>query len=471
MSRLFGVLFFCLTFLTQSFSQPGEPVEETWVRVDQIEVKGNEKTKRKLIIRELNFEIGDSILLTELQDVLSFNRLQLMNTGLFTDVGFNIPEWDDHYNITLLVDVTEAWYFYPIPVFELADRNFNVWWVDYERSLKRINYGLDLFYFNMTGRGDEIEALIQLGFTQKFELDYSIPYINKQQTLGLTANALFTRNREINYATLEDRQTFFRSEENFLLKRFRAGLGLSYRPRYRNFHEWNLFYHRNDIREEVLKELNPDFFLGALTQRYFAFSYQWSLDYRDIRPYPMNGFWLQINLLKQGFGLFDDLNTLYLTVSHDQYLPLSAKWSLAWNAKGRYAFLRDKIPFYNSKALGYFEDYIRGYEYYVIDGLDYFYLKNNVRWQLMDRTINFGRLMPLEGFKKMPTRLFLTVFSDFGRVNNPHYRSDNQLPSSWLVGYGLGLNLIVYYDKVFRLEYSRNSLGEGGIFLHWDLRY
>ena len=79
--------------------------------------------------------------------------------------------------------------------------------------------------------------------------------------------------------------------------------------------------------------------------------------------------------------------------------------------------------------------------------------------------------MPLENFKKMPSRLFLATFTDIGQVNNPHYQADNQLPSNWLVGYGVGLNLVLYYDKVFRLEYSRNLLGEGGIFLHWDLRY
>lgn len=471
MSRLIAIFFLSFSCLVSSFSQPSAPLEETWVRVEQIEVKGNKKTKGKLIIRELNFEIGDSIRLNDLQDVLTFNRLQLMNTGLFTDVGFNIPRWDDESNITILVDVIEAWYFYPIPVFELADRNFNVWWVDYERSLKRVNYGLDFFYFNMTGRGDEIEALIQLGFTHKFELDYSIPYINQQQTLGLFTNVLYTRNREINYNTELDRQTFFRSEEDFLLQRFRAGVGMTFRPKYRNLHKWDLRFHKYGIEEQVLSELNPDFFLGSLEQQFFSFSYNWGLDYRDIRPYPMNGFWLQVELLKEGFGIFGDLNTAYITVSHDQYLPMNDRWSLAWNAKGRYAFLRDKIPFYNSRALGYNEDYIRGYEYYVIDGLDYFYIKNNLRIKLLDHTIDFGRLMPLENFKKMPSRLFLATFTDIGQVNNPHYRAENELPSTWLVGYGIGLNLIVYYDKVFRLEYSRNLLGEGGIFLHWDLRY
>ena len=38
-----------------------------------------------------------------------------------------------------------------------------------------------------------------------------------------------------------------------------------------------------------------------------------------------------------------------------------------------------------------------------------------------------------------------------------------------LLGYGIGLNIIGFYDMMVRVEYSRNHLGEGGIFFHSSL--
>ena len=36
-----------------------------------------------------------------------------------------------------------------------------------------------------------------------------------------------------------------------------------------------------------------------------------------------------------------------------------------------------------------------------------------------------------------------------------------------MVGYGVGLDFVTYYDKVIRVEFSTNKLNEFGFFLHF----
>jgi hypothetical protein len=43
----------------------------------------------------------------------------------------------------------------------------------------------------------------------------------------------------------------------------------------------------------------------------------------------------------------------------------------------------------------------------------------------------------------------------------------NPLANDLLVGYGLGIDLVTYYDWVIRFEYSFNKKGESGFFIHF----
>lgn len=444
----------------------------TAVRVDKITVEGNRRTRDQFILRELDFKRGDTISLQELSDRLEFNRLQLMNTGLFIHVGMNIREWETATNqISVDISVLETWYIYPIPIFELADRNFNVWWRDYDHSFRRVNYGVRLYHFNLTGRRDQFKGVVQFGFTDKFEFQYTPPFIDRKQKLGLTTGLLFTRQRELNYGTLDDQQQFYRSEGGHLLQRLRASAGLSFRPHLRIYHQWLLEYHANRISNEVLDELNADFFLGRTHQRFFAFHYEFTVDRRDIRPFPLHGFLTSIGLQKEGFGLFGDVDALYLNGLYKQYLPLDRRWSTEWILGARLGLIRNQQPFYNSRALGYGDDFIRGYEYYVIDGLDFVYLKSSLRWELLNKTYRLGKAMPLKALQRMPVKVYLSFNNDLGYANNPFYAAGNDLPNQLLWGYGLGINFIVYYDKVFNLEVSRNRLGETGFYLHWATKF
>ena len=93
------------------------------------------------------------------------------------------------------------------------------------------------------------------------------------------------------------------------------------------------------------------------------------------------------------------------------------------------------------------------------------------RFNFFNKEYDWGRFMKLDSFKKMPVKLFLVLHNELGYVNNPFYKTNNPLSNEILWGVGLGLDVVVYYNKVFNLEYSRNHLGEHGFFLHWTFSF
>lgn len=458
----FGMLLFSINSLAQA----------DFITIQKIEVAGNKKTKENIIIRELDFQIGDTIHLDNLPQRTTQNQTYLMNTGLFTSVKINIKNWDTETNmVTAALEVEEFWFIYPFPIVELSDRNFNEWWQTYNHSLSRVNIGLRFYHINLTGRNDLLKVVTQFGFTQKYEVEYARPGINKKQTLGIFTNVLYSQNKELAYGVVNDTLQFFRDPNNILLRRIRGGLGLKYRPSLYTTYDAVLNYHYNIINEKVPQELNPIFFNSGLKQRYFSLNLSVNWDKRDVRPYPMNGHQVIFEVQKQGFGIFENFNAGHAWLTLKKYVPISKKWSTELIGKGQLGLVRSQQPFYNYLGLGYEIDFIRGYELYVINGLDYAYAKTRLRFELLNFIFEWGKIMPIRQFRTMPVKWYLSLNSDFGYVNDPFFQSTNTLRNQLLWGGGVGLDIVVFYDKVLQIEYSMNRLGEAGIFLHWELNF
>lgn len=439
------------------------------VFVESIEFKGNRKTKEKTILREMDFAAGDSIPLAELAQRLERNKLFILNTGLFILVKMNIKNWEEKTNrISIEVDVQENWFIYPFPVFELADRNFNVWWEEFNHSLKRVNYGIRFYHINTTGRRDQLKLVLQSGFTKKYELRYNLPALNGNDRLGLTGEIFYKQNKDIGYLTEDNRLLFQRKDDEVLLQRFRSGLSLTYRPALRGYHSVKIDFQQNTITAFVRDSLNINYFADdQLQQRLFYLRYDYIYDNRDFRPYPQKGNYFLGTLEKEGLGIFNERNGMYLTATYAQYLPFTPKVSMELIGKGRTALIRGIQPYNNYWAMGYGDDYLRGYEFYVVDGLDYVYLKSSLRLNIIDLKFNWGRYMLIQQFKVMPFRVFLSLNNDVAYVNDTQSAEINPLGNRWMWGGGLGLDFLFYNDKVIQIQYSINDLGENGLFLHF----
>jgi len=443
------------------------------ITVSEIILDGNRKTKRQTILREMDLKEGDVIAVTDLSTIIETNRLQLLNTGLFILVKINIKEWNDNFGkIKIVVSFQENWFIYPAPIFELADRNFNIWWVEQNRSLRRVNYGMRFYHINLTGRRDRLKTVVQFGFTRKYEISYTLPTIGNNPNLGVVGEAFFAENKDIGYKTVDNRLLFQRFEDNILLRRFRIGGGISYRKGIFQYHTAKLNFHRNTIDDYVIRELNDKYFLhGDTRQRLFYFSYNYTFDNRDFKPYPWKGQILSVSFEKEGFGIFKERNGMYLTTSYAKYFPLSKKISLEAIAKTRIALLRGTQPYNNYWAMGYEEDFLRGYEFYVIDGLDYFYLKTSLRFQVFNKEINWGNLMLIPQFKVMPFQVYLSLNNDIGIANDTQFTDINFLGNRWLWGGGPALDFVFYNDKIIQFQYSLNQLGENALFLHYKFNF
>jgi hypothetical protein len=437
--------------------------------VRSIHLMGNKITKPDVIYRELLFRSGDTIPVTVWDDLLEQSRQNLLNTALFNFVEIETSRTGSEISA---VDVTfsfiERWYLWPLPVVELADRNFNEWWET--RDFSRVNYGLYLNHNNFRGRRELFQMLLINGYSQTFSLAYQKPNINPAQTIGLGFSTTLSRRHEVAYATRNDQLVFFDESGDYAIQSFTATASLSYRPKIHESH--SLWLHYNNFRfKDTIYRLNPEFFINNKTSaNYLSLVYEFRSDHRNLRYYPTAGHYFDLVLVKHGLGFLQNskLNVFNINATYKKYLEFRPRWYLFAGASARMSF-SPRRPFFMNRSLGYMYDFIRGYEYYVVNGLHAGILKTNLKYQLMPFTVVQLPFIKTEKFSIMHLSLYLGIHSDFGFVHEPnnHSNSGNRLPNRLLRGNGIGLDVVTYYDRVVRFEYSVNHMGEHGFFLHF----
>jgi len=462
MCRFYIFFIFFLLNNTPSISQ--DVID--YFLVENIIFQGNTHTKTYVLLNELDFTIGDTIYLNQLNIRKLENEKRILGTALFTAAQMNIKNWNtEKGRATIEFTLQENWYIYPSIIFELADRNFNVWWSEMDRDWSRVNYGLGVDHINLTGRKDKLKLKVQHGYTRKYEAKYNYPYISR--TWGAFGEIFFANQKEIGYTTINNKTVFEKqADERILLRRFRTGVGANYRPNVFMFHDFKLEYHHNSIDEFIATEVAPDYFLNGDTDiRYFALKYDFVFDQRVFNLYPEGGFMFFGNITKDGLGLFDDFNNLSVAVGIEKYFRLSDKLIWGGRLKAKTNLIRNKVAFANNTGLGYGSDLVRGYELYVVDGTDWALAKTSIRYRVLEKNINWGKYMLIPQFKQMNLRFFLRANLDFGYVHEPTYVATNTLNNRFLIGYGPAVDILLYHTYIMSFEYSFNHIGEGGLFL------
>jgi outer membrane protein assembly factor BamA len=437
--------------------------ENNYLVVRSIHITGNKKTRTSVIIREVSAVPGDTIFLKDLSSTLEACRKQLLNTSLFLNVTANVKNWEgDHAD--LVFDVWERWYTFAFPIFKLADRNFNQWWVEKKHSLSRVNIGVSGTQGNLSGRNDELSAAIQFGYTQRFALQYNLPYIDKHFRHGLGIIASYKRNREVNDSTNLNKQAFFRKDE-FLRQVYSVGLNYSYRRAINTRHQVFLTYNYEKVMDSVAI-LNPNYLGKGRTQiSYFELTYRLNYIKADSWVFPLKGVSILAEISKKGLGPWDDIHDVRLRLNMAKFWELGKKTYGAVGIRAQTKFSNNQ-PYINQQALGYSEDYLRGLEYYVIDGTSFAILKSTLRQEL----VSFKIRLPIvpKKFSQVPVRIFAKAFGDAGYAYNK-YPGNSFLNNRLLYSGGVGFDIVSFYDTNLRLEYSFNQLGEKGLFLHTSI--
>lgn len=446
--------------------------QQEYFIVDAVIYDGNKKTAQRVIDNELDVLPGDTIYVNQLNIRLLENEKRLLSTGLFTIVDIEVKNWRlGQQKADILISLQENWYIYPSLVFDLADRNFNVWWKEMNRDFGRVNYGLSLDHINLTGHRDKLKLKLQQGYTPKYEVNYRYPYLNKYW--GMSGEIFYSTNKEIGYITEENKTLFRRADdERQLLSRFRTGLGVNYRPNVFVFHEARLEYHQNTIDELVATDFNPDYFLdGRTTLQFFVVNYSIRYDKRLFTLYPEGGYAITANVKKEGLGIFGDFSNLSIDLAYEKHLKLADRWIWGARIKGKTNLIRSKVAFANNTGLGYGTDLVRGYELYVVDGTDWILAKTNVRWRIYEKLQNLKKWMPLKQLKRMPVSVYLRFNIESGYVNERTYTATNSLNNRLLLGYGPAFDIILWNTALLSAEYSFNHLGEHNLFLQTTFNF
>lgn len=434
--------------------------QDSILHIQEIRITGNQKTKERILLRELPVKLGDSISVGKLDSVLERCKQQLVNLGLFNVVKVShIPQSTG--TTSLQISVIERWYTWPLPIFQIADRNFNQWWIS--KDLERINYGIELSQFNVRGRNETLKIKLQNGFTRKVEATYSFPWIDRKQRIGLALKVTYLGNREIWYATFNNKLQFYQDDSRDMFNRFTAGFTLKFRPKLFNSNYISLFYNDIEISDKVLT-LNPDYLLDFRTsQKAFTLTYTFVRDRRDYKYFPLKGHYSSVELSHTGLGVSKDINLAQLNVAHNHYFRLGGPYYMAFGLKSRIT-LPEKQSYFNYRALGY-SDFVRGYEYYVIDGQHSFLFKSTFNKRIFRRQLSFN-FLPLKQLHAIPFDVYLTAFSDYGYAVNHRYNLTNSFANSLLVGYGTGVNFVAFYDRILRAEVAMNRENRTGLYLH-----
>lgn len=436
----------------------------TVVVVREIRFEGNRITRESILQREMTFAVGDSLLLEDLAKACEVSSSLLFNTRLFNFVDYTIAETVPG-EIEVTFNVVERWYWWPQFMFELADPNFNTWWES--RDLSRINYGFELYRQNFRGRNQDLKIRMKLGYTNEFGFSYRIPFFSRNQQVGMQFGFSYREQDEITVGTRNNRRIFYlepgkpgRTEQIYNVE-------INFRPALFVRYSGGIAYVNTQVRDS-LAELRPDYLAnGRDAIRYLKLAFSMQVEKRDNRAYPLKGYYIQTDFSQRGLGLVntDGLGVFEAAASIKAYTPLPAKhWYFAAGLRLK-TIPTATIPYYVQEGLGY-GSYLRGFEYFVIDGQHFALLRSNLKYELLGRR-EFDLGLGPEKFSRMHAALWLNFFADAGKVWDRYYYAENPLSNRWLGSVGAGLDLVTYYDRVFRLEWAISKHRKPGLYLHF----
>ncbi len=457
-SKLPGLLLFFLLITI------GIKAQQDSVYLGTITLSGNKKTKAGIIFREITVQSGTYYKRDFLEAQLQRSRQNLMNLALFNFVDLTQTVHGDTINVDFRF--TERWYIWPSPLFEFVDPNFNVWFRT--KDLSRTSYGFLVTQYNFRGRNETLRIRAKFGYNEQYSLSYEAPYINKARKLGMGLYLSYYQNYQINTATENNERVFFTVKGDVAREELSLGSRFTYRRAQYARHYFNFKVNQVGITDSVAR-LYPDYLQHGLTNRRFLeLGYQYTFDKRDYGPYPLVGSLYSASIYKPdlsiGKGQQDQVVQLYGQVK--KYHALGQKVFFAYSVSGKYSFYKT-MPYYFQKGLGY-GDFVRGYEYYIIDAQHYGLVKTSLKYCLLKKREFKIPLIPWEKFNRIFLTSYLNFNVDVGYAYDKLYQTQNPLANTLLLGGGVGIDFISFYDVIIRLEGSVNKLGEPGFFIHFN---
>jgi outer membrane protein assembly factor BamA len=435
--------------------------------VNGIDISGNKVTKNRIILRELTFGLNDTIEGSNLQYHLERSSENLLKTSLFNYVYFDtITEGD--YRLKIFIRLEERWFTWPEIHFNHADRNISAWWKS--KDFSRINYGLGLSQYNFRGRKEKISVKGIAGFTRQLSLAYDNVYLDQEQKHSLNLAAFYENQNKLVYITKENVPQVF-SDDHIVYRKQNYIVKYTYRQRLYNIHRFIVSYAKFNVSDTII-HLNPGFLGSGKTQSDFlTFIYYFESDHTDLTYYPLTGSIYNIRITYSGM-LNSGFDKIELRTGFFMFQRLFPR--IYGNTGIKFQLgNKTRIHYIMNMGLGY-DDFLRGYENYVIDGYNFLLFKSSVKYEILPFRIIKLNFLPLQQFNKIHFSSYLNLFFDAGYVHD--YYTDymfygNNLVDKVLFSGGIGIDFVTYYDKMLRIDLASNSIGDLGVFVSLEQNF
>ncbi|HRI80229.1 MAG TPA: hypothetical protein PLR06_11905, partial [Cyclobacteriaceae bacterium] len=407
---------------------------------------------------------GDTVRASMLLGILQWDKNKLYNLRLFNTVSVRALDMTNNH-IDILIELTERWYIFPAPIFELSDRNFSEWWNNYNHDLDRINYGVRLYKNNFRGRNETLRLTAQFRFYRKFDLVYRIPNLDKKQKQGLAFGLDYNAPKNLAYYTDEHKLVYLQGKQT-LRTSFGANITYSYRKTFFETHSLTVAFRESEVKDTLLL-LNPIYYSNSKTsQKYFTLSYSFNSEHRDVVLYPLKGYQFSGYIAQNGILPTDDVNQLEINMTYARHWPLGKNVFLSNFTSGLWSTPQNQ-SYSVFNTLGYRSQLIRGYENYVVEGPQFALNKTTLKKRIFSKAWTMNS-MPIEQFNYFPLSIYIKAFADFGYVQNYQYYNENNLnqllSNKLLSGGGFGLDMVTAYDLVLRFEVTFTSQRPDGAF-------
>ncbi|MFN3917211.1 MAG: hypothetical protein ACK4K0_05670 [Flavobacteriales bacterium] len=453
------VLFFLLLFsFCQTHAKGGK------ITVLNIHLSGNNITKSFVFYQEITLKAGNSYTIEEFDKELIISRNNLLNSSLFNFVKIT-PLQVDELNYDIIIEVQERWYMWPLPIISTADPNANLWWETKDPS--RLNYGVLLSHNNLRGVRENLSALVQFGYSNQFELAYRIPYLISRKNIGAGIAAGYLQNYEIVTGTENNERIFFFSKEGNSRQIMYSSAYFEKRIIPQHIHKFGGEITQITISDSAFSASENYLGNNLKSIRFASIIYIFRFDKRDNIHYPLQGFFTKIQLEQHGLGVFsnDNLNVQNISAEVKCFHPFNDKFYWGGMIKAKQTSYSN-LPYFFQRGLGY-EDFVSGYEYYILDGQAFGLGKTNFKYRLIAAKQRNLPLIENRKFKRYFYAVYINTFADAGFVKNRATQNENNLTNQFLLGSGIGLDFVTYYDKVFRFEFAVNRKREPGFYLHF----
>lgn len=402
--------------------------------VDSITIIGNDITEEFIILRELNFSIGDTLT----QQNSLYNRERVYSLGIFNHVYF-VPSIIDTKRILNIV-IEEGWYIYPIPLLEAK-----------ENDLNKLSYGLFLRIKNFRGRNEDLTAAFALGYDPTFYLSYYNPNIIGKENLFIRST--------INYSDITNKSPS--AEElygsNFSQTQIGARLILGKR-----FGLFNRLYINTGY-----SYIETPFYIPGINasndriDNLVDFGIGFEHDTRDLFQFPRNGIYSSLTYSFKGLG-FDDISYSVASIDFREYRKIFDGLVGKWRIASRFTF-GENVPYYDYSILGAGEK-IRGHYFEKYEGRDYYLASTEFYYPIIEELNIDLTFIPIIPDQLLSYRIgfFTQIFAETGLAK---YKDEPFAINKFYSGYGLGLTFLLLPYQVFRVEVAFNEKFESQLIL------